>query len=345
MVVDLLGVVPGDGRVAEQAAEKPGAGVGDLVQRQPRPGEFGEDRQQAGAGGRFEHEIGRGQRRRLGGDEAERDRRRELLEALGFLGAARLRRQPLGEPGQHVEHRGGRARAGAHGVAEFAQEQDLRRFAGLVGVLPHPGSLRIGGAEGGLHRRAQGAAVERAALPQQLREQGRGMKKPRDLVGRGLRQEQREGCRGRRRGGGCGRHARDLRRAGARGDPAKRSLSSFGSHLPLRPSPSSRLHVPPDQPGELAGPVQQIERGEVVAAAGVIAPALAGPEQDAGVAAGRRLARLHVETIAMQRRFTRNGDAARFERRSYSSVEAERRGEREEPPPRLAVKEALLAAS
>ena len=61
MVVDLLGVVAADGDVAEQAAEQSGAGVGDLVERKPRFGELGEDRQQPGAGGGFEHKIGRGQ--------------------------------------------------------------------------------------------------------------------------------------------------------------------------------------------------------------------------------------------------------------------------------------------
>ena len=199
-VVDLLGVVPADRDVAEEASEQPGARLGDLVQGEPRLGELGEDRQQTRPGGGFENEVGRSQCSRLGGDEAERNRRRELLELLRFLGPARLRRQPLGHPREHGEHRIGRARAGAHGATEFAQKQDLRRLERLVGVLPHPLPCRVGAAEGGLHRGAQRAIVERAALSEQLRQQGRGMKKPRDLVGRGLRQEQREGC----RGGRCG---------------------------------------------------------------------------------------------------------------------------------------------
>ena len=86
MVVDLLGVVPCDRAVAEQAREQSGARVGDLVEGKPRLGELGKDRQQARAGGRFENEVGSRQCRCLGGDEAERDRRRELLEAFGFLG-------------------------------------------------------------------------------------------------------------------------------------------------------------------------------------------------------------------------------------------------------------------
>ena len=204
-VVDLLGVVAGDVDVAEQAGEQAGAGVGDLVQGEPRFRQLGEDRQQAGAGGGFEHQVGRGQHGRFGGDKAERDRRRELLEMLGFLGAAGLRRQPPGKAREHLEHRRGRAGAGAHRRAEFAQEQHLRRFERLVGVFPHPGAFGVGAAERGFHGRAQGAAVERAALPEQLREQGRGMDQARHLVGRGLRQEQREGGRG-GSGGGGGKH-------------------------------------------------------------------------------------------------------------------------------------------
>ena len=73
--------------------------------------QFGEDREQAGAGRGFEHEIGRRQHGRFGGGKAERQRRRELLEVLGFLRAPRLRREPPGEPRQHLEHRRGRARA------------------------------------------------------------------------------------------------------------------------------------------------------------------------------------------------------------------------------------------
>jgi hypothetical protein len=215
MVVDLLGVVPADRGVAKEAAEQPCARLGDLLQGKPRPGEFGEDRQEARSGGGFQHEVGRCRGSRLGGDEAERDRGRELLELLRFLGPALLRRQPLGQPREHGEHRIGGARAGAHGATEFAQKQDLRRLERLVGVLPHPRPCRVGAAEGGFHRGTQGAAVEGAALPEQLREQGRGMKKPRHLIGRGLRQEQREGRRG--GGGGCGsQHGRDLRERGVR---------------------------------------------------------------------------------------------------------------------------------
>ncbi len=46
------------------------------------------------------------------GDHAERDRCGELLQPLGLLGTARVRRQPLGKPGKHLQHRRWRVRAG-----------------------------------------------------------------------------------------------------------------------------------------------------------------------------------------------------------------------------------------
>lgn len=62
-IVDLLGVVARDRNVAEQTAEKTGAGVGDLVEGKSRPGELGEDRQQARPGGGFQNDVGRCQPR------------------------------------------------------------------------------------------------------------------------------------------------------------------------------------------------------------------------------------------------------------------------------------------
>jgi hypothetical protein len=52
-----------------------------------------------------------GQRCGLGGDKAECQRRRELLEVFRFLGAAGLRREPSGEADQHLERRRRRASA------------------------------------------------------------------------------------------------------------------------------------------------------------------------------------------------------------------------------------------
>ena len=151
-IVDLLGIVAADLEPAEQAREQSGTGIGDLVEREPRFGELGEDRQQAGAGRGFQNDVAGGQRCGLGGDKAERDRRRELLEVIGFLRTAGLRRQPRGKTRQHLDHRGGRAGARAHRGAEFAQEHHLRRFERLIGVLPHPRPFGVGAAKRGLHR-------------------------------------------------------------------------------------------------------------------------------------------------------------------------------------------------
>ena len=106
---------------------------------------------------------------RFGGDKAESDRCRELLKVFGFFRAAGLRRQASGKPCQHLEHRHGIAGAGTHGIAVFAQEQDLRCLERFVGVLPQPGAFGVTGAERGLHGGTQAAAVNRAALAQQLR--------------------------------------------------------------------------------------------------------------------------------------------------------------------------------
>ena len=101
-IVDLLGVVAGDGSVTKETAEQSAAGFGDLVQRKAGFRQFAEDRQHARAGGRFEDQIRRRQHRRFGGGKAERQRRRELLEVLGFLRAPDLRREPPGKPRQHL---------------------------------------------------------------------------------------------------------------------------------------------------------------------------------------------------------------------------------------------------
>jgi hypothetical protein len=52
----------------------------------------------------------------------------------------------------------------------------------------------------------------------------------------------------------------------------------------VQPAPgSSRRDVTADQRREFVRAMQQIERREIVPAAGVIAPAFAGPKQDPGI--------------------------------------------------------------
>ena len=125
------------------------------------------DGQHAGAGRGLQHGIARpnsgGLQRRVG----ERQRRGELLEFHLFFGTPGLGRLKGGECLQHRKHGGGTigsgARLAAHEAGVTLEEQDQRRLGGLVGILPHPGALSVGGAEGGAHRPAEGCRIERLA--------------------------------------------------------------------------------------------------------------------------------------------------------------------------------------
>src|SRR5258708_26995231 len=66
-----------------------------------------------------------------------------------------------------------------------------------------------------------------------------------------------------------------------------------------------------DAARQVLGPVQKVKGGEVVRTAVVVLPALASSKENARVVAGRGLARLHIEMIGVQGRFTRYGDSTR----------------------------------
>jgi hypothetical protein len=97
MIVDLRRVETGDGNGREEKRQQAGAGVGQLVEDERAAGDLGEDGEQAGAGRRLQHPVGRSDGRGVGGDQAERDRRRELLEGLAFRRTPRMRRQQVGD--------------------------------------------------------------------------------------------------------------------------------------------------------------------------------------------------------------------------------------------------------
>ena len=84
-----------------------------------------------GAGRGLEHEIGRSDRGGRGGSEAKLDRRRELLQRLALLGAARMRRQQRRDLAQHAQTRRRRARRGracrARTCAGTGQSRPRRR--------------------------------------------------------------------------------------------------------------------------------------------------------------------------------------------------------------------------
>ena len=77
----------------------------------------------------------------------------------------------------HAEHGGRAVRSGPglapHGAAVALDEQHQGRLGRLVGVLPDPGTVGVGRAEGGGHRLAQRAGIEGAARFQD-RQQGAG---------------------------------------------------------------------------------------------------------------------------------------------------------------------------
>ena len=141
--------------------EKPGAGLGEFVEHERGAGELGEDREQAGAGRGLEHEIGRRDR----GGGAGREASAIGVENCCSAWLSSERRVWVGRRPASLASIGSKAageRPRAHGRTEFAQEQDRRRLAGVVGGLPVPGAFGVGAAEGVLHRGAEhGASMRR----------------------------------------------------------------------------------------------------------------------------------------------------------------------------------------
>ena len=194
MIVDLRGVKAGDGAARKQEAQKIGAGVGQLVQREAAARDFGEDRQKPGPGRRLEDQVTRrdlrcGQRR-----EPHGQRRRELLEALHLLRAPGMRGQEARHLGEDRQQRRRRASPGEQRAAELPQEEDQRHLARLIGELPVPGAIGIGAAKGALHLEPQTQRVDLEAL-RQIGLQRFGDSEDR---GRGITRRDRNGRRNRR---------------------------------------------------------------------------------------------------------------------------------------------------
>ncbi len=176
VIVDVRRVVAGDGNAGKKALEQVGARVREFVQNEARAHMLREDGEQTGAGRGFKDEVARGDRGRDARGEAERERRRELLKLRLPFRAPRLRWDERRDLGDHREQRAGRSGAGAHRLTEPAQEEDLRRLARLVGVLPHPRAPGVGGAEGELHRGPQRLGLNLAAAFEVREQAARGFK-------------------------------------------------------------------------------------------------------------------------------------------------------------------------
>ncbi len=160
VIVDLRRVEPSDGNRGKQRSQQVGAGRGEFVEDQRAAGGRGQDGEQPGSGRWFQHAVGRRDRRRRQRSEAQWQRRRELLERLAFLGSARVRRQQSDDARQHGKPCSRRVGLAEQRLSVFAQKQDRRDFARLIGGLPIPGACGVGGIERAFHRAAQERSVD-----------------------------------------------------------------------------------------------------------------------------------------------------------------------------------------
>jgi hypothetical protein len=106
-----------------------------------------------------------------------------LLKSLAFLGTAGVRGQQACELAEHGKLRGRRGGARPDGGAEFAQEQHLRRLAGVIGLLPAPRAFGVAAAEGLLHGGAQRVRVDGAARCEMGQEKSGGADQRRGRIG------------------------------------------------------------------------------------------------------------------------------------------------------------------
>ena len=75
---------------------------------------------------------------------------------------------------QHGQHAPRRFRLAAHDLAPAFEEQHQGGFHRFVGVLPYPGALGVGGAEGLGHGLAQDRGVQGLAGFESRQQNGRG---------------------------------------------------------------------------------------------------------------------------------------------------------------------------
>ena len=147
--------------------------------------------------------------------------------------------------GQHRQQGGGRRRSRPHGGAKFAQKQDRRRLAGIVGGLPVPGAIGVGTAESGFHGCPERRCIDALAALEMGKNDPRGMNQRVGCRRSGRRDRERRGRKGGRVSGSV-RHEGNLGRAGT-GRTEGRSLSippaqtRPGRPLPLITSKKKRV--------------------------------------------------------------------------------------------------------
>ncbi|CEG06714.1 hypothetical protein BN961_00084 [Afipia felis] len=160
MVVDLSRVEARDGQSRKEGREKRGARLGQLVEHERAAGDLGQDGEESGAGRGLQHAVGRRNRGGCHRCNAQRNRRREPLEGLRFLRAARVRRHQAGDLDELRQDRRRVAGFTEKRLSVFAQKEDGRGFAGVIGRLPVPCAGGVGSAEGSFHRAAQRGGVD-----------------------------------------------------------------------------------------------------------------------------------------------------------------------------------------
>ncbi|MEZ5874825.1 MAG: hypothetical protein R3D30_08315 [Hyphomicrobiales bacterium] len=183
MIVDLRSIMATNHDVRKQALQQAGAIRRQLVQGEASTLQLGEDCEQPGASRGLEHQVGRHDPGRDTGDEAKRQGGRELLPDLALFRAPGVRRQQGRDPAEHGETGGRRAGARLHRLAEFPNEQDLGRLAGVIGLLPRPDAVGIAAAERCSHGGAQAVAIDRPATLQVGQQQLGGFEQCRGSVG------------------------------------------------------------------------------------------------------------------------------------------------------------------
>ncbi|WP_255607776.1 hypothetical protein [Methylosinus sp. Sm6] len=163
MIVDLGRVEASEFASRKENGEQIGAGLGQLVEEKRAAGDLGKNGEQARAGRWLQHDVVRRDRSRRYRREAQRNGSRELLKRLALFRATGVCRKEAGdfrECGKPCCRRRGFAEKRA---SVFAEEQDGRDLAGVVGRFPVPGAGGVGCAERRFHRGAQDRGVDALA--------------------------------------------------------------------------------------------------------------------------------------------------------------------------------------
>ena len=146
-ITNVLGVVPGDGRVGEETAQELEAGVGELVEMERYAGGLGEDGEHAGTGAGLEEHVAAAKAGSAQRGVGHGQWGGELLAGELLFGPTGVGGFESGETLEHAHHGLGVFGLSAHRGSETAEKEDERCLGGFVGVAPGPSALGVVGAE------------------------------------------------------------------------------------------------------------------------------------------------------------------------------------------------------